>query len=843
MQNSKITKKGSAARVRARRFGSATRTIVAMLLGAGLMAATAVAQSGFERPPRFVECPDMIVGSHCDHLSAPIKAESRSLGSDLSMTPIRYSLVSGPGTIDPVTGIWEYAPDVTESGDTQTVVIAAHQGYMMTTGRDRCVFQVVVENTPPEIQWTQYDCGTPVVIGAGTQKVSPFRLTDADRCPQHMKHWFTVEPPPIGEMYLDGRKGLVFASDEREVGRRYHVTLWVTDGRDTSSCDLYYEMAQAVELGSVVFTEGPCFDTVVAEHPSTLRIPIAAIELYSMRRVRVYLDSISPTPSGFVQIERNGDLVYEPEPSDIGQSFYVRLVALTRDDTVYCEFTVEVTSQALMSFSLETTEETYMGTHEYVDLTLGSAIAEFGGFDFLIGYDRAALTFQAVTPGEAFFSDSAGCGWEYFTYRYGPLEHCDKPECPSGLIRIVGIAETNDGSNHPNCFLPDGLPVTLFTIDFLVTENKTYECAFLPLRFFWFDCGDNVTTSPNGDTFHYSYVIRDYEESIMTSQDSFPTLHGAQDECFVIDGPFRLSRIRSIDFRNGGVQIVCPHQVDGTGDLNLNLTAYEIADAVLFSNYFAFGTGVFTIDMSAQIAESDINKDEEPLTIEDFVYLQRIITGDALPYVDSLLAGEATVIVHPGTIDLQTNDELGAAHLVVQGQVNFNLWKDNMEMKYAYDSHADVTRALIYSFEANQSFSSGSLMAWGGGDGTLLDISLATYDGGKVAIIFDSSAAGHGGQEPGSEPGLEASQNYPNPFNNRTEIRFHLPEPGQVDLLVFNSLGQYVYGEAYRFTAGDHQIGWDGVNSSGSSVASGVYYYYLRTNDGTSETMKMVLLK
>jgi len=63
------------------------------------------------------------------------------------------------------------------------------------------------------------------------------------------------------------------------------------------------------------------------------------------------------------------------------------------------------------------------------------------------------------------------------------------------------------------------------------------------------------------------------------------------------------------------------------GDINLNGIGYEIADAVVFANYFIYGLSAFTVDAVAQILATDINMDFRPLTLEDYTLLSRIIEG------------------------------------------------------------------------------------------------------------------------------------------------------------------------------------------------------------------------
>jgi FlgD Ig-like domain len=88
------------------------------------------------------------------------------------------------------------------------------------------------------------------------------------------------------------------------------------------------------------------------------------------------------------------------------------------------------------------------------------------------------------------------------------------------------------------------------------------------------------------------------------------------------------------------------------------------------------------------------------------------------------------------------------------------------------------------------------------------------------------------------------SQNYPNPFNPSTVINFSVPKTGIVKLIVYNSLGQQIRTLVNQnVTAGSHSITWDGMDSRGMSVSSGVYFYRLSAGSDFVAAKKMILLK
>ena len=73
--------------------------------------------------------------------------------------------------------------------------------------------------------------------------------------------------------------------------------------------------------------------------------------------------------------------------------------------------------------------------------------------------------------------------------------------------------------------------------------------------------------------------------------------------------------------------------------------------------------------------------------------------------------------------------------------------------------------------------------------------------------------------------------NYPNPFNPATFVRFALPRAEKVELSIFDLAGQQIRSlRKGELPAGYHEELWDGRDSSGFRLASGVYLVRLRAS-------------
>jgi len=87
-------------------------------------------------------------------------------------------------------------------------------------------------------------------------------------------------------------------------------------------------------------------------------------------------------------------------------------------------------------------------------------------------------------------------------------------------------------------------------------------------------------------------------------------------------------------------------------------------------------------------------------------------------------------------------------------------------------------------------------------------------------------------------------QNYPNPFNSQTVITFELLKPTTIHLNVYDANGSLIKSlidDEFR-DAGKYHESWDGTNSKGHIVSSGVYFYRLEAKK-FSKSRSMILEK
>jgi hypothetical protein len=113
----------------------------------------------------------------------------------------------------------------------------------------------------------------------------------------------------------------------------------------------------------------------------------------------------------------------------------------------------------------------------------------------------------------------------------------------------------------------------------------------------------------------------------------------------------------------------------------------------------------------------------------------------------------------------------------------------------------------------------------------------------KVIMGTEKYAEGEAGGIPLRPVSYALGQNFPNPFNPATTIRYALAKTGDVTLEIYNMLGQKVRTlfSGTRAT-GEYEAQWDGTADNGSHVASGVYFYRLRSGEFNA-VRKLVMIR
>jgi len=87
--------------------------------------------------------------------------------------------------------------------------------------------------------------------------------------------------------------------------------------------------------------------------------------------------------------------------------------------------------------------------------------------------------------------------------------------------------------------------------------------------------------------------------------------------------------------------------------------------------------------------------------------------------------------------------------------------------------------------------------------------------------------------------------NYPNPFNPETTIKYNLKNHSKVTLTIYNTKGQLVRTLVNSFQeAGVHNTVWNGKDTNGRSVSSGIYFSTLDVNgeEGDYTSVKKIIL-
>ena len=601
--------------------------------------------------------------------------------------------------------------------------------------------------------------------------------------------------------------------------------------------------------------------TVVRGQSDTIRIIAADSDACD---ALVYsLVSVTPQPNGSVTVDPlTGELIFSADNTDApghDVDYQITVAVLDGQTTDTGTFTYTVLFRAPFVFTLTQSERAVLLGHPTtISLIHEQGTESIGSFDVSILFDPLSVAITDITAGPALLN----AGWSALESNISTDDTCTA-QCFESFLRLSATAPPSG-----TVFMPGD---TLAVLSILLTNDRNLGCQFIPLRWNWQDCDVNTLRSPNGDTAYQSRKVLDYVGTDINSQqtgfraditgmgNSLFGVGGRPAVCDSVSPAPASNNLRFVDFQNGGIKTICGY--DPRGDLDLNFKGFEEQDLELYIDYFTQGPITFDDHFEQSRAGSETNRDGRMLTVSDMVYMIRVIHGSALP-TRFLTHDRDTVTLKQRGDDIISDLPLGALHLVFEGKttVAFDYDEDDDAEHHGHDhngSEDDDHHTSPMTLETGIVDGNTHVLIYDIGDsllhaGEILDdihaklisADASDFNGSHVVVRFDFLTDVDNPNDVLTPETFELRQNYPNPFNPTTTIEFALPKRDNVELSIYNMLGQRIRTlVAEGMSAGIHRIIWDGQNSSGEQVASGMYLYRLKVGESFSATRKMVLLK
>jgi len=479
------------------------------------------------------------------------------------------------------------------------------------------------------------------------------------------------------------------------------------------------------------------------------------------------------------------------------------------------------------------------GEKKIVTISADSIASQISGFNLLIAYDPKLCFVYNVRPGEL----NQNYGWEYFTYRLITKDtlSAHMPGYNVSLINIKGMASLSGGP-VPTLNLASAV---LANIDVVLRKTAAGMIdEWIWFSFFWRDCNDNVLTSLDGNTIYTaSGLFRNQSSFDPHESQNFPFPgFGIPDQ--LCTAPEGKTIVNNIDYVNAGVWTFQFDPVEEcyNGDVNLNSVHYEVADLVLFINFFLYGIAVLPWPSEASIAQTDCNCDGLVFSVGDIVCFIRTALGDNRFNKIPVITGENINLFmqessNSKSFNINTDAEIGLVYLRMAPRDGHRLDLSDFRFEQAtarVGRIGDTVTMMLLDMQGSSVLTEGEhrLFEYAGNSNFGIEAWVVDQSGQERTYKLESSLL------PNSP---ELQQNYPNPFNPSTTIEFNLPTQSDWKLEIYNVSGQLIKnfdGSA----SGSVKLEWNGTNLDGASVASGVYFYKLITDSSTS-SRKMLLLK
>jgi len=341
----------------------------------------------------------------------------------------------------------------------------------------------------------------------------------------------------------------------------------------------------------------------------------------------------------------------------------------------------------------------------------------------------------------------------------------------------------------------------------------------------------DVTASPLGDANEGVGVAwGDYDND--EDLDLYLVNNGQDNKLFRNDGGGSFTDVTSGPLTGDGYDFGCTWgDYDNDGDLDLYITTGYCCNQLLRND----GGGTFTDDTSGPLGDAtgyslgtafgdydgdgDLDLYVADVGIYDYSKLCRNLLGYENNWLHVNLAGNPSNAAGIGA-RVRVVTGRGSQIREVSGGSGMRS-QDSLTAEFGLGGEASVDSLFVYWPSGNVSTVTG-------------------VSANQVVLVSEDETS----VDDGEVHGFALYANVPNPFVQETSIRYLLPERSAVTLSLYNVNGQRVriLLDAVPKSAGAHEIHWDGTDSEGESVASGVYFYRLEAG-GRSQMRRMVLLR
>ncbi|MEW5875766.1 MAG: hypothetical protein AB1752_11385 [Candidatus Zixiibacteriota bacterium] len=231
------------------------------------------------------------------------------------------------------------------------------------------------------------------------------------------------------------------------------------------------------------------------------------------------------------------------------------------------------------------------------------SINDLGVIDLLLTYDDSLLFFIKAERGDAIDE------WEYFTYRTSLF---GQQESDREHVQVVIRRNMANGIDpDPPQLKPAGVLVWL---TFFVSADWYETGTSAGVDFLLRDCESNVLQSDDLESYLY---LPDLAHGSAVVEDGYRS-----DNCESWAAGQADDVVRGVTLQSGAITLVEELPLV-RGDLDLDGVGFGASDLALYRSYFLHGFDVWNpAALTRQIAQSDVNRDGEPLTLADYEFMR-----------------------------------------------------------------------------------------------------------------------------------------------------------------------------------------------------------------------------